>query len=111
MPHVEPTPGAGGHNDQEGHSRGPKGPGLKASKSGMHDMQQSPHFRAPMDFVRYTTKELLGITTQGATNEEAVKPLPVPGNSRVAPSGVVIQGKQEEMKAVPPVGYSHGRPR
>jgi hypothetical protein len=41
------------------------------SGSGVCDVWLPPHFRAPNDVVRYTTKELLDITAQYATDEEA----------------------------------------
>jgi hypothetical protein len=92
--------GGGGDSDQEGHGHAPKGLGAKASRSGARDMQQLPHFWAPKDFVRYTTKELLGIATYHATREEVVKPLPVPvpGSSRAAPSGVAVHGTKKVSK-------------
>jgi hypothetical protein len=62
-------------------------------------------FLAPNDFFRYTTKELLCITTQYATNKEAVRPLLIlgdmevaPDSSKVAPSSIVVQGTLKDIK-------------
>jgi hypothetical protein len=91
-----------GHGDQKGHILGPKGLGPKSSGSGMGDARQPPCFRAPNDVVRYTTMELLDITTQYTMNEEAVRAPHVPGgreailgSSRAAPSNLVIQGTKK----------------
>jgi hypothetical protein len=76
-----------------------------ASGSGVCDVLQLPHFRAPNDVGRYTTKELLDITAQYATNEETAGPLLVPGSReanpsccRMAPSSIVVQGTKKDEK-------------
>jgi hypothetical protein len=42
-------------------------------------------FQAPNDIVKYTTNELLDISALYTNNEEAVRPLLVPGGRGAAP--------------------------
>jgi hypothetical protein len=92
------NPHRGGHGDQEGHLHHPKGPGPKLFGSGVHDVQQQPHFWAPNVIIRYTIEELLDITAKYAINEEAAEPLPVLGNSRAVLSGKAIQDAKKTAK-------------
>jgi hypothetical protein len=71
----------------------------------VHDVQQPPHFWALNDVIRYTTEELLNITTSYATNEEAACLLSIPGDreavptiSQAAPSGIAIQCAKKDAK-------------
>jgi hypothetical protein len=61
----------GGHDNWEGHNLDPKGLGPKASGSGVRDTWLPSCFWTPNDVIRYTTEELLDITAQYASNEEA----------------------------------------
>jgi hypothetical protein len=94
-----------GYNDPKGHCRGPKGPGLKASRSGVCDVQQPSPFQAQNNVFRYTTEELLSITAQYANGKEAADPLPISGGREVAlcsskamPSNVVIPDAMGDTK-------------
>jgi hypothetical protein len=118
------NPHRGGMDDQEGHRRGPKGVGPKASRSSaVHDVQHPQCFWASNDVIGYTTEELLNIAAPYTTNKEVARPLPITsstktvlGNSQVAPSGIAVEGtkkdtkvRQEETKVGPSMGCSCGR--
>jgi hypothetical protein len=74
--------------------------------SGARNAQLPPPFRAPNDFFKYTTEELLSLATQYTTSKEAVRPLPVRGgrevvpssSSKVAPSSIIIQVAKKDIK-------------
>jgi hypothetical protein len=92
----------GGHGDREVHNLGPKGLGPKTFGRGAWLPRC---FRALNNIIRYTTKELLDITTKYATNKEAVGSLLEPGdreavlsNSRATPSIVVVQDVKKDAK-------------
>jgi hypothetical protein len=64
------NPRSGKHSNWRKHYRDPKGPGVKASGSGVHDMQLMPPIQTPTDIFKYSTMELCSATAQYATSNE-----------------------------------------
>jgi hypothetical protein len=71
----------------------------------VHDAQQQPPFWAPNDIFRYTTEELLGITTQYATSKEACERIPVqgsreavPDSNKAMPYNAAVQNSKKDAK-------------
>jgi hypothetical protein len=52
------NPRQGEHSDQMGCHCDPKGQGMKASKSGVHNVQQPPAYWMSNDIFRYTINKL-----------------------------------------------------
>jgi hypothetical protein len=93
------------HSSQRRHCPDPKGPGVEASESAVHDVQLTHPFQAPVHIFRNTTEGLCSVTVRYASSDEAVELRPAPGSrgatpssSKEASSDIAIQDIKEGAK-------------